>query len=102
MKHEEWKIILIMENTQLEIHGNKEKKEFKKISKNNISLQSNNCEALVMIVIPSIIEREILNYFCKEFQKFKKILKYFNSAQGGLYSSKKIGNIFQKTRKSWV
>ena len=89
MVPEEWKIILIMESTATGIHGNKEKKEFKKISKNNISLQSNNCEALVMMIIPSIIERNF-ELFCKGFQKFKKILENISiSAQGGLYSSKK-------------
>ena len=97
---EEWQIILIMESTATGIHGNKEKKEFKKISKNNISLQSNNCEALVMMIIPSIIERNF-ELFCKGISKIQKNTgEYFNSAQGGLYSSKKIGNIFKKLEKA--
>ena len=88
-----------MESNLTGIHGNKEKKEFKKISKNNISLQCNNCEVLVMMIMPSIIEKNF-DLFCKGISKIQKNTgECFNNAQGGLYTSKNIGNIF-KTLKN--
>lgn len=96
----EWKIILIMENNGTGIHGKKEKKEFRKISEREMLTKTNNCETLVMRIIPSIIEKNF-EMFCKGISSIQKNTgEYFNNAQGGLYSNKNISNMFNMLENS--
>ena len=85
------------ESTATGIHGNKEKNNLKKFEIiflcKVIIVNSGNDDNT------SIIERNF-ELFCKGISKIQKNTgEYFNRAQGGLYSSKKIGNIYKKKKK---
>lgn len=97
---EEWKIILIFDHELKGIHGNKEKEEFKQIIKVSNDFSKENCRSLTMKILPSLLEKNF-NEFCSGIQEIQNnTASIFSKAQGGLFTSKKIGSIFNYLKKT--
>ena len=89
-----WKLILILDNSLRGIHGLKEKQEFKNIKKISSELSKENCRSLCLKILPSIIEKRFKE-FCSGMQEIQNnTARIFSKAQGGLFTSKKISMIF--------
>ncbi len=97
-----WLIILITEPAKQGLFGQKEIQEFQKMGNNKKLTTSENCEALVTNIIPSIIEQDF-EMFCHGIQIIQNntALK-FSRAQGGMFTSDKISKIFNMLEKNGI
>ena len=95
-----WKVILLFESKITGIHGEKEIKEFKKITKVSKNLSKDNCQAVLLKIIPSLIEKDFHN-FCEGIQRIQEnTAEVFFKSQGGKYTSKKIEKVFNFLKKN--
>ena len=89
-----WKLILILDKSLEGIHGSREKQEFENIKSISSELSKENCKSLCLKILPSIIEKRFKE-FCFGMQEIQNnTAKIFSTAQGGLFTSKKISMIF--------
>jgi len=95
-----WRIILITDPSDQGLYGKRENNEFDKIGMNKNFTTSENCEALITNIIPGIIEKDF-EMFCDGIQIIQRnTASKFSKAQGGMFSSKKIGKIFNVLEKN--
>ena len=95
-----WKIILLFDSKITGIHGEKEIKEFKRITNIRKKFSKENCQAILLKIIPSLIERDFQN-FCEGIQKIQEnTSEVFFKSQGGKYTSKKIEKIFNFLKRN--
>ena len=95
-----WKIILLFDSKITGIHGEKEIKEFKRITNIRKTLSKENCQAILLKIIPSLIEKDFHN-FCEGIQKIQEnTSEVFFKSQGGKYTSKKIEKIFNFLKRN--
>ncbi len=105
----EWKILLIMDQNIVGIHGKKELKEFKELKKSKFTNSNSNFKSLVMNIIPGIIEenfiefsnglREIQDNMSKIFYGNKN--KFASSIIAKIFLNLKINGINCFGQSSW-
>lgn len=98
---DEWKIILILDNSFKGLSGNDEKKQFGKISKIDPNISMVNSQTLLMNIIPSIIENNFIN-FCKGIQIIQKNMSrvFYNNEKK--FASKGVERIFNFLSKKKI
>ena len=97
---ENWKIILIKDKIQ-GMHGKSEINAFKKASSFNTK-NIKMTDLILQKIYPSLIENNF-SEFAKTITKIQNIMgKYFNSFQGGIYSSNRVGKVLNFLKKENV
>ena len=97
-----WKILLVNDVDNQGLFGDKENKEFKKIGNKSKPTRSQNCEALITNILPAIIEKDF-DMFCMGIQIIQNnTAERFLGAQGGMFTSNKIGQIFNVLEKNGI
>ena len=77
----EWKIILIFDNSQVGVSGKNETQEFKKIAMTHPKICKENCKALLMQILPGLME--------KNFYLFTKGLQTIQENMSKVFYSNK-------------
>ena len=97
----EWKILLILDKNLTGIHGKKEIEEFKELKKISINQSNLNYKALVMNIIPGLLEKNF-----NEFSKGVRIIQdnMSRTFHGGIdkFASKKIEKIFSNLKENKI
>tara|TARA_B100000524_G_scaffold276391_1_gene153563 strand:- start:1608 stop:2555 length:948 start_codon:yes stop_codon:yes gene_type:complete len=97
-----WKLILIIDNNAKKIFGKRESKKFKKLNKVKSNFSSQNCKSVLMKIMPSIKEKNFAD-FCSGIQEIQENTGHaFAKFQGGMYSSKNVGKIFNELEKMGI
>ncbi len=97
----EWKILLILDKNRIGIHGKKEIEEFKQLSVRTKNQPNLNYKALVMNIIPGLLEKNF-----NEFSKGVRIIQdnMSKSFHGGAnkFASREIEKIFSFIKKKKI
>ena len=97
----DWKILMIFDKSVKGIHGNREIQEFKDLNKVDNYKTNANCKALLMNVIPGLIEKNF-----REFSNGIRIIQDMMSqtfyGKSTKYASQKVERIFTSLKKKGI
>ena len=80
---ESWKILLVLDNSKIGLHGNDEKEAIKRLPKFEKTISSHLCHETLLRILPAIVEKDF-NSFAIGLNEIQKIMgNYFSPAQGG-------------------
>lgn len=92
---EQWRILLIMDNSQPGIHGKEELVAFSQLPVFSESLAAHLCRHVLMQAMPALVEHD-LTAFGQSIQALQAhVGDYFAPAQGGRYASKQVATVLQ-------
>ena len=98
----DWRVLLILDNTQPGIHGDEELLAFSQLPVFDESLAAHLCRHVLMQAMPAIVEHD-LNAFGQSIQALQAhVGDYFAPAQGGRYASKRVGDVLKYLEESGV
>ena len=90
---EAWRILLILDSTQLGIHGQEEKEAFNNLPTFSENLAAHLCRHVLMQAMPAMVEQD-LTAFGHSIQALQAhVGDYFAPAQGGRYASPQVGAV---------
>ena len=90
----EWKIILIFDNSKVGVSGKNETQEFKKIAMTHPKICKENCKALLMQILPGLMEKNFY-FFTKGLQTIQENMSKVFYSNKKKYTSQKIEKIFK-------
>ena len=94
-----WKIILLINSREKGLHGKKEFNAFKTLKPFPKSQAEKLCRLVNMIILPSLIEKNFID-FSNGIGELQKIVgTHFSPIQGGVYSNPAIANIMSFVEK---
>ena len=80
---ENWKILLILDNSMTGLHGNDEKEAIKKLPKFDREISSHLCHETLLRILPAVVEKDF-NAFATGLNEIQRIMgNYFSAVQGG-------------------
>jgi len=96
-----WKIILIFDNTLAGTSGTNESQQFKKLKTVHSKFVNQNCKAVLMKVVPGILEKNF-EEFSEGIRLVQKNMSKIFYGDSNLYASSKIKNIFSHLNKKGI
>lgn len=99
---EDWRILLIFDNSQLGIHGDEELVAFKQLPVFSENLAAHLCRSVLMQAMPALLEHDLTAFGGSVRLLQEHVGDYFAPAQGGRYASKKVGAVLQDLEASGV
>lgn len=99
---EQWRILLILDNSQPGIHGEEELVAFSQLPVFSESLAAHLCRHVLMQAMPALVEHD-LTAFGQSIQALQAhVGDYFAPAQGGRYASKRVATVLQHLETTGV
>jgi beta-ribofuranosylaminobenzene 5'-phosphate synthase len=99
---EDWKILLIFDNSQPGIHGEEELAAFKSLPVFPENLAAHLCRSVLMQAMPAIVEQDLAAFGTCIRELQMHVGDYFAPAQGARYASKHVGAVLQHLESSGV
>ncbi len=96
-----WKILLILDENLIGIHGKKEVMEFKELKKNKNSKYNTNFKSLVMNIIPGLLEKNF-NEFSSGLRIIQDNMSRIFYGNSNKFASKLIEKIFSNLKKNGI
>lgn len=98
----QWRVLLILDNTQPGIHGDEELLAFNQLPIFDENLAAHLCRQVLMQTMPAMVEHD-LNAFGKSIQVLQAdVGDYFAPAQGGRYASQRVGAVLKYLQENNV
>jgi beta-ribofuranosylaminobenzene 5'-phosphate synthase len=92
---EDWRILLILDESQSGIHGEEEREAFNHLPTFPENLAAHLCRHVLMQAMPAMVERD-LNAFGVAIQALQShVGDYFSPAQGGRYASPHVARVLK-------
>jgi len=99
---EQWRILLIFDQTQPGVHGQQEQAAFDALPAFQEALAADLCRQVLMCAMPAMLERD-LTAFGKAIQALQQqVGDYFAPAQGGRYASKTVSDVLSYLQQAGV
>ncbi len=96
---ENWRIVLIMDNSDQGVHGQQELSAFKHLPKFPLSESQSICHLTLMKLLPALIENDI-DSFGESITNIQALIgDHFSPAQGGRYTSKAVAQLLEKSQQ---
>ena len=99
---ESWKILLVFDDSKQGVHGNQELEAFKCLPEFPESLADRLSRHVLMQALPALHERDLNAFGAAVLALQKATGEHFASAQGGLYASNKVTEVFDWCKKEGI
>jgi len=92
---DDWRIILIQDNSHTGVHGELEAEAFRTLPKFPAALVANLCRLMLMQALPALAERDLPTFGAAIRELQACTGDHFAPVQGGRYASPKVGSVMQ-------
>jgi beta-ribofuranosylaminobenzene 5'-phosphate synthase len=92
---EDWRVLLILDESQSGIHGEAEREAFNQLPRFPENLAAHLCRQVLMQAMPAIVERDLTAFGVAIQALQSHVGDYFSPAQGGRYASRKVSKVLQ-------
>ncbi len=99
---EDWRVLLIFDNSKQGVHGERELGAFKNASAFSERLANKLCRHVLMQALPALHEQDLVSFGATVRALQQATGEYFANAQGGLYTSEKVASVLNWLEKEGV
>lgn len=99
---EQWRILLILDNSQPGIHGADELEAFNQLPVFSESLAAHLCRHVLMQAMPALVEQDLTSFGNSIQELQAHVGDYFAPAQGGRYASRQVGAVLEHLERMGV